>query len=187
MLSPFPSASASLRDLSQTILAYANSHGWHGREYPGRERRVEDFCQEVCGRRKVSLSLQCARTSCRCVEDRALIVIPYIIYRKMEENKKNQPQFQIQLKPEVAGGQYANFALITHSKTEFVIDFAQLLPGMPGGQVCSRIIQAPEHAKRLLAALQENIYKYERQFGKIEITDQPPRTIAPFSSGMGKA
>lgn len=105
----------------------------------------------------------------------------------MEENKKNQPQFQIQLKPEVAGGQYANFALITHSKTEFVIDFAQLLPGMPGGQVCSRIIQAPEHAKRLLAALQENIYKYEQQFGKIEITDQPPCTIAPFSSGMGKA
>lgn len=105
----------------------------------------------------------------------------------MEENKKNQPQFQIQLKPEVAGGQYANFVLITHSKTEFVIDFAQLLPGMPGGQVCSRIIQAPEHAKRLLAALQENIYKYEQQFGKIEITDQPPRTIAPFSSGMGKA
>lgn len=94
----------------------------------------------------------------------------------MEENKKNQPQFQIQLKPEVAGGQYANFALITHSKTEFVIDFAQLLPGMPGGQVCSRIIQAPEHAKRLLAALQENIYKYEQQFGKIEITDQPPRS-----------
>ena len=101
----------------------------------------------------------------------------------MEENKKNQPQFQIQLKPEVAGGQYANFALITHSKTEFVIDFAQLLPGMPGGQVCSRIIQAPEHAKRLLAALQENIYKYEQQFGKIRGWARLDRKRPPYTDG----
>ncbi len=105
----------------------------------------------------------------------------------MEDNKKNHQQFQIQIKPEIAGGTYANFAMITHSNTEFVIDFAQMFPGMPACQVCSRIIQAPEHAKRLLAALQENVYKYEQQFGKIEIADQPSRTIAPFSTGKGEA
>ncbi len=104
----------------------------------------------------------------------------------MEDNKKNK-QLQIQIKPEQAGGTYANFALITHSKTEFIIDFAQMFPGMPACQVCSRIIQAPEHAKRLLAALQENVYKYEQQFGTIEITDPQSRVIAPFSSGMGEA
>ena len=105
----------------------------------------------------------------------------------MEDNKKNQQQLQIQIKPELAGGTYANLALITHSKTEFIIDFAQMFPGMPACQVCSRIIQVPEHAKRLLAALQENIYKYEQQFGEIEISDPQSRVIAPFSSGMGEA
>ena len=99
----------------------------------------------------------------------------------MEENKKNQPQFQIQLKPEVAGGQYANFALITHSKTEFVIDFAQLLPGMPGGQVCSRIIQAPEHAKRRPVPSP----RFPREWARLDrkrppYTDGRPNTLDVF-------
>ena len=76
----------------------------------------------------------------------------------MNDNNKQQNQLQIELPQEVAQGQYANFAIITHSSSDFVIDFARVLPGLPKSQVKSRVILAPEHAKRLLAALQENIY-----------------------------
>lgn len=103
-------------------------------------------------------------------------------------NNGNQPQqFQMELKPEIASGVYSNFALISHSHSDFVLDFARILPGMPKPEVCSRVILAPEHAKRLLAALQENIYKYEQEFGKIEVPGQGQRTIAPFGSRKGDA
>jgi len=105
----------------------------------------------------------------------------------MEENKKPQNQFQLNLKPEIASGQYSNLALITHSRSEFILDFARQLPGLPQAEVCSRLIMAPEHAKRLAAALQENIYKYEQQFGRIELPDLSQRTIAPFGTGRGEA
>ena len=74
-------------------------------------------------------------------------------------------------------------AIITHSSSDFVVDFARLLPGVPKAQVKSRVILAPEHAKRLLLALQENIVRYEREFGPIKLPNQEPRTIAPFSKG----
>jgi len=105
----------------------------------------------------------------------------------MEDNKKPQNQVQLNLKPEIASGQYSNLALITHSHSDFILDFARQLPGLPQPEVCSRVIMAPEHAKRLAAALQENIYKYEQKFGRIELTDMPQRTIAPFGSGRGEA
>lgn len=104
-----------------------------------------------------------------------------------DNNNQQQMQFQMELKPEIASGVYSNLALISHSHSDFVIDFARLLPGMPKAEVCSRIILAPEHAKRLLMALQENIYKYEQEFGKIEIPSQGPRTIAPFGKGREQA
>ena len=105
----------------------------------------------------------------------------------MNDNNKQQNQLQIELPQEVAQGQYANFAIITHSSSDFVIDFARVLPGLPKSQVKSRVILAPEHAKRLLAALQENIVRYEREFGTIKIPNQEPRTIAPFPVGKGEA
>lgn len=105
----------------------------------------------------------------------------------MNENEKNQGQFQIELTPETAKGEYANFAIITHSSSEFVVDVARVLPGLPKAQVCSRVIMAPEHAKRLLAALQENIARYEREFGQIKMPNSQPRTIAPFNVGKGEA
>ena len=81
----------------------------------------------------------------------------------MEDNKNNpQGQLQFELQPDIAQGEYANFAIITHSSSDFVIDFARVLPGLPKAQVKSRVILAPEHAKRLLGALQENIYRYEQ-------------------------
>ena len=106
----------------------------------------------------------------------------------MNENEKNQSgQLQIELPQDVAQGEYANFAIITHSSSDFIIDFARVLPGVPKAQVKSRVILAPEHAKRLLGALQENIVRYEREFGQIKITNQEPRTIAPFPTGKGEA
>ena len=106
----------------------------------------------------------------------------------MNENEKNKAgQLQIELPQDVAQGEYANFAIITHSSSDFVIDFARVLPGVPKAQVKSRVILAPEHAKRLLGALQENIVRYEREFGQIKIPNQEPRTIAPFPTGKGEA
>ena len=104
----------------------------------------------------------------------------------MNENN-NQNQLQIELPQDVAQGQYANFAIITHSSSDFVIDFARVLPGVPKSQVKSRVILAPEHAKRLLGALQENILRYEHEFGPIKILNKEPRTIAPFPVGKGEA
>lgn len=87
----------------------------------------------------------------------------------MEDNKNQNQGIQIELKPEVAKGVYANLALITHSSSDFVLDFASILPGLPKPEINSRVIMAPEHAKRLLQALQENVYKYEQQFGSSPI------------------
>ena len=83
----------------------------------------------------------------------------------MEEKK----ELSINLKPEIASGKYSNLALITHSKNEFILDFAAMLPGIPQPEVVSRLIMNPEHAKRLLLALQDNIAKYEHQFGVISL------------------
>lgn len=102
------------------------------------------------------------------------------------DNKQNGQQMQLEIKPEVALGNYSNFAVISHSSSEFTIDFATMLPAMPKANVATRVIMAPEHAVRLLHALQENIMRYEQQFGKIQMPGAPvQRTIAPFSNGKG--
>lgn len=103
------------------------------------------------------------------------------------DRKGQQNQLQLELPQEVAQGEYANFAIITHSSSDFVIDFARVLPGVPKAQVKSRVILAPEHAKRLLGALQENIMRYEREFGQIQIPNKDPRAISPFNVGKGEA
>ena len=73
------------------------------------------------------------------------------------KNQNPDNQLQIELKEEVAQGTYANLAIITHSSSEFVLDFVRVLPGLPKAGVQSRVILAPEHAKRLQRALEENI------------------------------
>lgn len=78
------------------------------------------------------------------------------------EEQNNNGQLQIELREEVAQGTYANLAIITHSSSEFILDFVRVMPGIPKAGVQSRIIVAPEHAKRLLRALEDNIAKYER-------------------------
>ena len=102
----------------------------------------------------------------------------------MNENEQKQQGLQIELTPDKAQGEYANFAIITHSSSEFIVDFARMLPGLQKAQVRSRVILAPEHAKRLLGALQENIMRYEHSFGQIKLPESKQnRTIAPFGKG----
>ncbi len=103
----------------------------------------------------------------------------------MANENQNQKQLQIELKPEVATGVYSNMAIVANTPSEFVLDFVSMLPGMPKADVRSRIIMTPEHAKRLLFALQERVHGYETQFGTIDL-HQPEakgRTIAPFGTG----
>lgn len=94
----------------------------------------------------------------------------------MAEQEKNQEhQLNIEISEQVAEGEYVNLALIAHSQSEFVFDFIKMMPGTPKAKVKSRIIMTPEHAKRLLTALKDNIKKYESNFsgireGKDEIT-----------------
>ena len=84
---------------------------------------------------------------------------------------KNSNQISIELNEEIAQGTYSNLAVITHSASEFVIDFVRIMPGIPKAQVKSRIILTPEHAKRLIAALEDNIAKYEAVHGAIKDMD----------------
>lgn len=86
----------------------------------------------------------------------------------MQENPPAQNQLNIEISEEVAEGQYANLAIITHSHAEFVIDFVNVMPGTPKSKVKSRIILTPQHAKRLMRALTENIQKFESTHGPIQ-------------------
>ncbi len=101
------------------------------------------------------------------------------------DEKKNQ--LEIALTPEVAEGIYSNLAIISHSNSEFIIDFVRIMPNTPKANVKSRIILTPEHAKRLLGALQENIARYEKQHGTIK-TDNGGTFVPPLPMfGGGQA
>lgn len=102
------------------------------------------------------------------------------------EDKKNQNQLNIELSEEVAQGTYSNLAIITHSPSEFVVDFVRIMPGVPKAPVKSRIVLTPEHAKRLMLALKENINRYESMHGPIKNTEDngqgpmmPPINFGP--------
>jgi len=85
---------------------------------------------------------------------------------KKEASKPNQ--INIELSEEIAEGEYSNLAMIAHSNTEFVIDFIRMMPGVPKAKVKARVVITPEHAKRLLLALQDNVKKYEAIHGPIK-------------------
>lgn len=98
----------------------------------------------------------------------------------METNNENQnqqgSQLSIELAEETAEGIYSNLVMIAHSPEEFILDFIRVMPGVPKARVKSRIIVTPQHAKRLLGAIQDNIARYEAQFGKIEgVSQQAPK------------
>ncbi len=92
----------------------------------------------------------------------------------------------IEIKPEIAKGSYSNLAVITHSHSEFIIDFATMLPGLPKAEVSNRVVMAPEHVKRLLNALADNIRKYEETFGSIDLGETQQKgtfNLADFNNG----
>jgi hypothetical protein len=98
-----------------------------------------------------------------------------------EQNLNEQNQMNIELPEEIAEGVYSNLAIISHSPQEFVIDFIRIMPGVPKAKVKSRIVLTPEHAKRLMKALADNVKKYEQQFGPINDKDMPnlPMNFGP--------
>ena len=89
----------------------------------------------------------------------------------MAEEKKQQG-INIELSEETAEGVYSNLAIITHSSSEFILDYIRIMPGVPKGKVKSRIIMTPEHAKKLHRALSDNLAKYEGSYGKIKESEQ---------------
>ena len=93
--------------------------------------------------------------------------------------EQNPQPLQIEIDENVARGTYTNLALITHSETELLIDFLFLQPQTPKTKVLSRIITSPVHAKRFLAALQDNIAKYEARFGPINAAQPAQQPAGP--------
>lgn len=91
----------------------------------------------------------------------------------MSEEEKNENKLNIELDEQTAEGTYSNLAIISHSSSEFVVDFVKIMPGMPKAKVKSRILMTPQHAKRLLRALSENIQKYEAHHGPIKEAEPP--------------
>ena len=99
------------------------------------------------------------------------------------EEKQNKTQINIELKEEVAQGTYSNLAIITHSPSEFIVDFIRIMPGITKAEVKSRIILTPEHAKRLLLALKDNVAKYESAHGPIKHAEGQGEMAIPMNFG----
>jgi len=91
----------------------------------------------------------------------------------MKQQDPNQKPLEIELSDTDANGTYSKLAMITHSPSEFVFDFIAVMPGVPKARVVKRLVLTPDHAKRLMTALQENVKKYEDQFGAINAKDRP--------------
>ncbi len=98
-----------------------------------------------------------------------------------------EQQINIELDEQMAEGTYSNLAVITHSHSEFVLDFVRLMPGVPKAKVKSRVIMTPEHAKRLMKALEENIKKFESQHGQINLDNNAPVMPMNFGTPQGQA
>ncbi len=103
----------------------------------------------------------------------------------MEDKNKNQ--LNVELPEEVADGIYSNLAIISHSHSEFVLDFVRLMPNVPKAKVKSRIILTPHHAKRLMKALGDNIRKYEAQHGTIDEGNNPHMPPMNFNTPPAQA
>lgn len=123
------------------------------------------------------------------INNKYLISLPILgrlcYFSGMEEQNENQ--LNIELSEEIAEGIYSNLAIITHSSSEFVLDFIRVMPGVPKAKVKSRIILTPEHAKRLLTALEDNLEKFETINGRIKIQQDPSGFPMNFGGTMGQA
>lgn len=104
----------------------------------------------------------------------------------MDNNKEQEGQLQIELSEEIAQGTYSNLAIISNSSSEFVIDFVRIVPGVNKAMVKSRIILTPEHAKRLLFALGDNVNRFEKVFGEINLS-KSDGFLPPIKGFKGEA
>ncbi len=111
---------------------------------------------------------------------------PVIKYEAMTEQIDNQNQLNIEISEEIAEGQYANLAIITHSHAEFILDFVNVMPGTPKSKVKSRIILTPQHAKRLMKAVAENVQRFEAANGSIKDLEDTGIPM-PFVGPVGQA
>lgn len=101
--------------------------------------------------------------------------------------KMQQQKIQVELKEPESEGIYANLAMIVHSPSEIILDFARLMPGVPKARVYSRIIMTPQHAKSLLKTLEDNLKKYEENFGEIKVQGLPnQKNIGFYKAGEGE-
>jgi hypothetical protein len=99
-----------------------------------------------------------------------------------------EQKLNINIAPDKAVGSFANLALIAHTPTEFVLDFAQIMPGLQQANVVSRIVVTPDQAKKILGALQNNIAQYEKKFGTINPVGGPlPGSTIPLTFPGGEA
>jgi ribonuclease BN (tRNA processing enzyme) len=103
-----------------------------------------------------------------------------------DEQKKGQ-QINIEIPEEVAEGTYSNLAIISHSHSEFVLDFIRMMPNVPKAKVKSRVVLTPPHAKRLMRALADNIKKFEMQHGPIKEADPAPMAPMNFNTPPAQA
>ena len=91
-----------------------------------------------------------------------------------DQKSKKEGQINIEIDDKTAEGTYSNLAIINHSVSEFIVDFISVMPGQPKAKVKSRIILTPQHAKRLVKALAENVTRFEKSHGEIKDYEQPP-------------
>ncbi len=103
-----------------------------------------------------------------------------------QKEDNSNTQIEIELTEDIAQGTYSNLAVISHSSSEFVLDFIRVVPGIPKAKVKSRIILTPDHAKRLLSALQDNIDKFEKMNGTVSINNENLGFLPPLG-GVGQA
>ena len=113
-----------------------------------------------------------------------LLFIPLFISLFMVRSDNNA-EIKLQFSDDAAQGKYANLAVVAHSSSEFVIDFAKVLPGFQSPLVHTRVIMAPEHLKRLIAALQDNMNKFEQQYGEVKLPEQ--NFVMPAMTPKGEA
>tara|TARA_Y100000589_G_C26756054_1_gene467814 strand:+ start:133 stop:465 length:333 start_codon:yes stop_codon:yes gene_type:complete len=102
---------------------------------------------------------------------------------------KNHPenQLNIELNEDVAEGVYTNLAIISHSNSEFIMDFVNIMPGVPKAKVKSRVVMSPQNTKRLIYALNENIKKFENMHGTVKMDNSPNKSGFPINFGGPKA
>lgn len=109
-------------------------------------------------------------------------------FQTMNDNTQQPVNIEIELGEKEAEGIYSNLAIISHSPAEFVVDFTRILPGVPKAKVHARIVMTPQHAKLLLHALNDNIARYEAQYGVINVEGQLlPQGMMPIGGPNGGA